>query len=204
MIRFFVQKLTKSLHQQGRTMVEMLGVLAVIGVLSIGAVVGYRQAMSSKKANDVVKYLSSVSLQVTQNPKVIVNDLCEDYNNGRFDKPSFVSNCQVSFDPAKGVFLQVTYDQDSLSAPLVAALESRCSEQIYSDKINQEAHTQTFVWGDLTHECGKAVDDDPWNNGASWENTGGSSGSDAYVCPWLGWVTNACTCTGHTVKVYER
>ncbi|MGN1062996.1 MAG: Tfp pilus assembly protein FimT/FimU, partial [Alphaproteobacteria bacterium] len=35
----------------GRTMTEMLGVLAVIGVLSIGGVAGYSYAMDKYRAN---------------------------------------------------------------------------------------------------------------------------------------------------------
>ena len=35
----------------GRSMVEMLGVLAIIGVLSVGAIVGYAKAMSKYKLN---------------------------------------------------------------------------------------------------------------------------------------------------------
>ena len=38
--------------QSGRSMVEMLGVLAIIGVLSIGGIAGYSSAMKQKEAND--------------------------------------------------------------------------------------------------------------------------------------------------------
>ena len=37
--------LKKTKNQSGRSMVEMLGVLAIIGVLSIGGIAGYRAAM---------------------------------------------------------------------------------------------------------------------------------------------------------------
>ena len=35
----------------GRSMVEMLGVLAIIGVLSVGAIAGYSKAMEKYKLN---------------------------------------------------------------------------------------------------------------------------------------------------------
>ncbi len=44
-------------EQCGRSMVEMLGVLAIIGVLSVGGIAGYRQAMAQKEANDFVNAL---------------------------------------------------------------------------------------------------------------------------------------------------
>ena len=40
--------------QSGRSMVEMLGVLAIIGVLSVGAIAGYRYAMNQYIANETI------------------------------------------------------------------------------------------------------------------------------------------------------
>ena len=40
--------------EYGRSMVEMLGVLAVIGVLSFGGIQGYKYAMDKHRANDIV------------------------------------------------------------------------------------------------------------------------------------------------------
>ncbi|MGN1063245.1 MAG: Tfp pilus assembly protein FimT/FimU, partial [Alphaproteobacteria bacterium] len=45
------QKSGRTPAQSGRTMTEMLGVLAVIGVLSIGGVAGYSYAMDKYRAN---------------------------------------------------------------------------------------------------------------------------------------------------------
>ncbi len=41
-------------NETGRSMVEMLGVLAIIGVLSIGGIAGYTMAMNRYRANEVV------------------------------------------------------------------------------------------------------------------------------------------------------
>lgn len=42
-------------NQKGRSMVEMLGVLAIIGVLSVGGIYGYSVAMNKYKANELVQ-----------------------------------------------------------------------------------------------------------------------------------------------------
>ena len=42
-------------NQKGRSMVEMLGVLAIIGVLSVGGIYGYTVAMNKYKANELVQ-----------------------------------------------------------------------------------------------------------------------------------------------------
>ncbi len=44
--------------QNGRSMIEMLGVLAIIGVLSIGGLAGYTMAMNRHRANQVLDYVS--------------------------------------------------------------------------------------------------------------------------------------------------
>lgn len=48
--------------QRGRSMVEMLGVLAIIGVLSVGGIAGYSQAMSKFK---ITKTLDQVQTLIT-------------------------------------------------------------------------------------------------------------------------------------------
>ena len=46
--------------QNGRSMVEMLGVLAIIGVLSVGAVAGYSKAMFKHKINKTTDEISNI------------------------------------------------------------------------------------------------------------------------------------------------
>ncbi|MBQ8250542.1 MAG: hypothetical protein IJY92_01355 [Alphaproteobacteria bacterium] len=48
--------------ESGRSMVEMLGVLAIIGVLSIGGISGYTLSMRRHRANSVVDLASKLSL----------------------------------------------------------------------------------------------------------------------------------------------
>ncbi|MBQ8870334.1 MAG: hypothetical protein IJ019_03045 [Alphaproteobacteria bacterium] len=45
-------------NQFGRSMVEMLGVLAIIGVLSVGAIAGYQKAMFKHKMNKTMDIIS--------------------------------------------------------------------------------------------------------------------------------------------------
>jgi len=52
------KKLKAKKDQFGRSMVEMLGVLAIIGVLSVGAIAGYSSAMTKHKLNKQAEQLS--------------------------------------------------------------------------------------------------------------------------------------------------
>ena len=52
--------------QSGRSMVEMLGVLAIIGVLSVGAIAGYSKAMMKYKLNKQAEQISWLMNIMTQ------------------------------------------------------------------------------------------------------------------------------------------
>ena len=55
-------KFLRNNEESGRSMVEMLGVLAIVGVLSIGGIAGYSKAMAKYKLN---KTLDQVSMIIT-------------------------------------------------------------------------------------------------------------------------------------------
>ena len=64
--------------QSGRSMVEMLGVLAIVGVLSVGGVAGFKNAMDKNRANTVIHeaqkravlVASQIQLMGTENPSL--------------------------------------------------------------------------------------------------------------------------------------
>lgn len=45
-------------NQHGRSMIEMLGVLAIVGILSVGAIAGYSKAMRTYKVNKATEEFS--------------------------------------------------------------------------------------------------------------------------------------------------
>lgn len=51
-------------NEQGRSMIEMLGVLAIVGVLSVGGIAGYSKAMNKFKTNKVVDQISMLSTNI--------------------------------------------------------------------------------------------------------------------------------------------
>ena len=52
-------------NESGRSMVEMLGVLAIIGVLSIGGIAGYTLAMNRYRANEILNAAALVAIAAT-------------------------------------------------------------------------------------------------------------------------------------------
>ena len=55
-----VQTVTRQTNPIGRSMIEMLGVLAIIGVLSVGGIAGYSKAMMKIKINRLIDEYSFV------------------------------------------------------------------------------------------------------------------------------------------------
>ena len=50
--------------QYGRSMIEMLGVLAIVGVLSVGGIAGYSKAMMQFKINKAIEEISQIVTNV--------------------------------------------------------------------------------------------------------------------------------------------
>lgn len=47
-------------NESGRSMIEMLGVLAIIGVLSIGGIAGYSKAMGKHRVNKTIDQITQI------------------------------------------------------------------------------------------------------------------------------------------------
>jgi len=48
-------------NQNGRSMIEMLGVLAIIGVLSVGGIAGYSKAMTKYRINKAIEQITLIA-----------------------------------------------------------------------------------------------------------------------------------------------
>lgn len=74
--------------QFGRSMVEMLGVLAIIGVLSAGALAGYHKAIFKHKLNTQSQQLNSVFGAITR----YRDKICQDQTNRNYTADFVVLN----------------------------------------------------------------------------------------------------------------
>ena len=52
--------------ESGRSMVEMLGVLAIMGVLAIGGIIGYRYAVDKYNANEIINEVKKRAIVASQ------------------------------------------------------------------------------------------------------------------------------------------
>ena len=58
------KNIMKKNSEGGRSMVEMLAVLSIMGVLSVGTIIGFRQMMTKQKINDIIQAINLRSVQI--------------------------------------------------------------------------------------------------------------------------------------------
>ena len=94
-------------NEQGRSMVEMLGVLAIIGVLSVGGISGYSKAMAkfklTKAQDQITMLLMNIRTAFATSPNYdgLNNDAAVDYNIAPGDMvPSGTKNINHAFGGA--------------------------------------------------------------------------------------------------------
>ena len=98
--------------QSGRSMVEMLGVLAIIGVLSVGGIAGYSLSMRKHRANQIIDTASKYALVAYGHcqQKVIDGEVPDVYECGHREDPYFptFSDADVGALPAGVTSIKVT------------------------------------------------------------------------------------------------
>ncbi len=98
----------KNIHSQetGRSMVEMLGVLAIIGVLSVGGIAGYSQAMSKFKVTKAMDQVQTIiqnirTLYASQRTYSALDSI-KAYQIGILTDESYNSTGKVGLNPFSG------------------------------------------------------------------------------------------------------
>ena len=133
--------------QSGRSMVEMLGVLAIIGVLSVGGISGYSLSMRRHRANQVADLVSKYALASYNqcHQKVLNGELsditkCSKQNLSTFenadmgDYPAGVKCIHapyVNSDTNTGVdtlLMSVDFDDDKLCQAFSSVMGAICAE----------------------------------------------------------------------------
>ena len=92
--------------QFGRSMIEMLGVLAIIGVLSVGGLAGYSKAMRANKVNNAIDYfrraqMSYIERMATNNLAGFVDGTIQCNNLLGEALPSGVRMCKCLTSPKR-------------------------------------------------------------------------------------------------------
>lgn len=131
--------------ESGRSMIEMLGVLAIIGVLSIGGLAGYTMAMNRYRANEILDYARRVAVSAQtrgQGDTAIETAVDCDTIVENEQPPASTTGCQVTFDPSTDTTV-VTFT--GISDNVQAALENRLDGSRTGLTYNKAEGTFTYA-----------------------------------------------------------
>ena len=96
-----------ALAQSGRSMIEMLGVLAIIGVLSVGGIAGYSKAMHKIRLNKTIEFITHTS----QNIRTFFASQ-KNYNGlGSYNNPEVIKKAKLVPDNMWGKVFEGTIDE---------------------------------------------------------------------------------------------
>ncbi len=143
----------KNIHTQesGRSMIEMLGVLAIIGVLSVGGIAGYSQAMSKFKVTKTTDQIQTMvtnirTLFASQKTYKGINAASTMYSTGVFtdDNCTDGSACTTPINPYGGKITLATLKDDMGQSDRAFA--------VAYDGLPSDACTRLAIqdWGDAS------------------------------------------------------
>ncbi len=97
MLSIYKKNIIETRSQSGRSMVEMLGVLAIIAILSIGGIVGFRLAMNYYQANQIAHEMNMMrtdaQIKIAQGTEELVLGNPYDDGNINFNNYETVFDC---------------------------------------------------------------------------------------------------------------
>lgn len=121
-------------NESGKSLVEMLAVLALIGVISIGGIFGYQSANATHKANQITELVSIASM--TGKTKM------KSYDNGTIwrtigkNKEDYKCVSSLSVNSNGTVTIEFTADRDCKT------VKQRATSQ-WGNRWNESAKTYT-------------------------------------------------------------
>ena len=138
--------------EKGRSMIEMLGVLAIIGVLSVGGLSGYTMAMNRHRANQILDYVTRAAVLAQTHgtgSTPLTDENCTAYN-GSETAPSSMTGCKVTTSlTTDRVLVTTTVSNEKVRE----ALTSRSSEAACINAASSAVSIVLNCTGCTTNNC---------------------------------------------------
>ena len=138
-------------EETGRSMVEMLGVLAIIGVLSAGAIGGYSYAMNKHRTNELI-YEATKQAQWAGTQKEMNRSGTPTVAGGSFGGGSISSNLVAGL-PDTQIGILLTDLDESVCESLVKSVEQNTNgvvkavrDETGTGTVNCESHTASLIF----------------------------------------------------------
>lgn len=134
-------------NERGRSMIEMLGVLAIVGVLTVGGIAGYGQAMAKFKVNKTTEQIAG-----------LIQGIRENFTQGNY---SGLSNTQQIFEGTTIIPQEMCKDVSACST-----LQSPFGTEVQITSV-APFRTFTIIYKNLTKQvCTRLIMTD-WGSGSS-------------------------------------
>ena len=173
-------------NETGRSMVEMLGVLAIMGVLTVGGVAGYRYAVDKMNANEIINELKKRAITASQQRVLGQNINLSEYGDilGKYA----VDTIDDFYEEEAGYFVLETKNIPQevcnfiLKSDWGLPTEMIIGESSVSanDTCQDETNNITFVFHH-TLKRGKSIGDNNENEGGT--NTNPDDNNDTPINP---------------------
>ena len=134
----------KKEYESGRSMIEMLGVLAIIGVLSVGGIAGYTSAMRSHRANEIVNATSMLfMLGLAQNAGEGTGTL--EYSSVAAQLPTGCGGITYKGDKA-------TLDVNIEDETICKQVKTKLGDKVTAGDCSSSPYNLTITFGETTPE----------------------------------------------------
>ena len=215
----------KKTNESGRSMVEMLGVLAIIGVLSVGGIVGYTTAMNKHRANQILNGASVraivVSTQIQRGSAAPTLGEFTDADNA-VGGATFTGLATWNKDTDKRFSLTLTGVSTEICTQMKAMKGENGIIKAIADDCTTITYNNDMSTGDSTSDTIDSIDTGTCTNGNVWlsyaeeghecdtttpQNMGCTKNSDCdsgEYCKITGTWQNACSViTGATCETLD-
>jgi len=153
------------MFQKGRSMIEMLGVLAIIGVLSIGGLLGYRRAVNNHQANVILDDVNRFAFVILERSGLALD---AEIDKGDFKESGIYNLKGYQSEEAQGFSITVQNVPKGVCEALLpkAVLEYKVgivtaggsvNDEVIYDTLNTDLCKDTndiaFYFGDTSGVC---------------------------------------------------
>ena len=157
----------------GRSMVEMLGVLAIIGVLSVGAIAGYSKAMMKYKLNKHAEQMNTVINAVARN----LHSFNEIKQGGTVLTETFIKMGEIPTEMVKSAGGEFIYDIFGQHWEIFIGSDG--SNLFLTSWLEDGSSFLSSKSADSLAVCHNILTVAKENSGSIWAITATSSGSDS-------------------------
>ena len=148
--------------QSGRSMIEMLGVLSIIGVLSVGGLAGYTKMMTQYKINTTMQQINIIAAKLSA-----VGSQTNSYNG-----LNNASAVKLGAVPAEATLVSASDLRNPFGGSIVIS-----GSFLLQDKSDSQAYTITY--SGLPEEACLTLASAEWNKSKSSSLLGVGVGSEA-------------------------